>query len=218
MACVSPRKYTAHLLFSHPLDFRSTIDIIQIVIDFGSLFGGSNIFYKLMFGSQYHEGASKYGIGTGSVYFKNVIKVEYFKKDRCSVGFPDPVFLHGFQWLRPVYIFQTLHEPVGVGGGAKVPLGHSFTDYRVSSSFRNPVFDLVIGQNRTQFFTPIYKTRFQIRQPEIHQNIGLLFGTEVIPIAGRKWIDTFRICRAVLTTGIFKMVNEVFDGTGLILV
>ena len=70
-----------------------------------------------------------------------------FKLHFGSFRSANPIRLGILEGLRPVNRLQTIEQALGIGGDAHTPLGHLFSNDRMSASFGYPIDNFIIGQN-----------------------------------------------------------------------
>ena len=136
---------------------------------------------------QTHECSTIEGILTGGEHFNGFPWAHHGKLDGSAMAFPDPVFLHAHNPIRPTGKFFTVFEHViGIIGDFKEPAVHLLDGhflFRMSPAA--PIFNLLIGQNRLAFFTPVHMGFLTIGQTLfIHFDKDQLLPSIILGIAG----------------------------------
>ena len=128
-----------------------------------------------MFRSQHHVGGSKEGIWASckdrdSLFFRSVRSEMDFR----ALGTADPVALHFLKRMTPINDIEIFDQTIGISCDSEHPLAHGFTNDGESADFAFAVHDFFIGQNRSQFGTPVDR-RFRDVCQTLAVTIGALF-------------------------------------------
>ena len=148
------------------------------------------------------------GIRAGGVDTQFFGAVRDIKGDFHPFGTADPVALHGFDLLRPVFQrIQIIEEFFGISGDFDKPLRDLFALNRGITTPAAAVDNLFVGKNRQVMRTPVHGGSFLIRQTFFIQ-----FGEEPLfpAVIFRRTGGDFAI-PVVRETQLFKLLFHVFD-------
>ena len=96
----------------------------------------------------------------------------------------DPVALSFLERVGPVEFIETVEQTLGIGRDAETPLVHEFLFNRVASTDRHTLADLVVGENCSEFRTPVDHSVAQIGNTIVHQGVAFLFFIHFGPLSG----------------------------------
>ncbi len=210
-------EYTADTLVHKSLALGTALGCGDVVCYCFALLGGGDLVYILTLGSKYHKCYTEYRIGTCGEYFK----VYVISSVDCKVHFGTfattyPVALCFFERIGPINGIKTFKQTFGISTYAQTPLVHYFLLYRISASKRYTFRYFVVGQYRSQFWTPIYHSVAQISYTIVHQHIGLLFCIHSLPFFCGECEHLRGGCRSVGIGTFFREAIHKF-GNGLCL-
>ena len=140
-----------------------------------------------VFGRQTHECSAIESVLTGGEDFNGIFPTHHWEPYGSTMAFPDPVLLHTHDPVRPAgKLFAVFKHVIGIIGNFEEPAVH-FLD--ADFKFRVPptatVFNLLVGQNRLAFFTPVHMGFFAISKPLfIHFDKNQLFPSIILGVAG----------------------------------
>ena len=169
--------------------FGTVLGPVDIGFHLGTMLGGGNAIYHLMFRTQHHKGDTIDSVGAGGENLEGtfgdgltlpLIGLHARQKAlflihgqrepyRSTLGTADPVTLYFLERVGPVYLLQSVDQTLGVGGDTETPLAHELAFDGIAATDAEAVDHLVVGQDSAQLGTPVDRNIGQIGQAEVHQ-------------------------------------------------
>ena len=215
---ISSGKHTRHAAVHEALALGAVLDAVEILVDSLFLFGGYYLIHIFAFGSQNHEGDTKYGIGTCRKDGKFDVRINHLELHLSTFRTAYPVLLCLFERIGPVYFIESVEQTLGIGRYPKAPLTHHFLLHGITSTYRYPFAHFIISQHRTQLRTPVYHRVAQVGDAVVHQYRLLLFFVLGLPLVGRERKLFAASGVQPFGTSRLKSLYQLFDRASLLLV
>ena len=124
----------------------------------------------------------------------------------------NPVALCFFDRVAPVERVETVEQALSVCTHAQAPLLHLLLHHGVAAALANAIDHFIVGQHRSEGWTPVHHRFAQIGDAVVHQHLLLLHAVVAVPFLSRE-TEFFALSHIQFGRSLFgKVGREVFDG------
>ena len=146
----------------------------------------SQLLHPVALRSKHHKGNSKDRIGTGGedchIVLLFAARSDGLEDHLRTLRLAYPVALHLLERICPIQFIQSCKQPLCIGGDSKLPLLHLLLLYRVASSYRVALLNLVVSKHGTKGRTPVNGGLTLISNSVLHKNIAAAPLVKGIPL------------------------------------
>ena len=160
------------------------LDLVEVSVDGGFLFGGGYLCHIFAFGGEYHEGDPEDGVGAGGEDGEGDVTVDDLELHLGTFGAAYPVALGLFEGVGPVDGVEAVEQALGIGRDAEAPLAHHLLLDGVSAAHREPFAHFVVGQHGTQLGAPVHHRVAEVGDAVVEQGFLLLLLAHGAPLVG----------------------------------